>query len=200
MIWNTWPGHARTRCFSISDRDAENDIFTYFLLGYNKKADGQERLQEKCSTDNRSPGHRDNLPTESRQRTRIRAAGRYGRKEYKVIKVYCYSRCSTCKKALKWLDAKEIKYELTDIKKDHPDEAALRKYYQMSGLPLKRFFNTSGIPYRELGLSSKLKEMGEDEQLSLLASDGMLVKRPLVVGDDFVLTGFKEEEWQEKFN
>ena len=87
---------------------------------------------------------------------------------------------------------------LTDIKADHPGEAELREYYKKSGLPLKRFFNTSGIPYRELGLSQKLPEMSEDEQFALLATDGMLVKRPLVVGEDFVLTGFKEAEWAEK--
>lgn len=115
-----------------------------------------------------------------------------------MIKVYCYSRCTTCKKALKWLDEKGIEHEVIDIKTDHPDEVALRKYYAMSGLPLKRFFNTSGLPYRELGLSKKLPDMSEDEQLALLATDGMLVKRPLVVGDDFVLTGFKEKEWIEK--
>ncbi len=115
-----------------------------------------------------------------------------------MIKVYCYSRCTTCKKALKWLDEKGIEHEVIDIKTDHPDEAALRKYYAISGLPLKRFFNTSGLPYRELGLSKKLPGMSEDEQLELLATDGMLVKRPLVVGDDFVLTGFKEKEWIEK--
>ena len=115
-----------------------------------------------------------------------------------MIKVYCYSRCTTCKKALKWLDEKGIEHEVIDIKTDHPDEAALRKYYAMSGLPLKRFFNTSGLPYRELGLSKKLPDMSEDEQLELLATDGMLVKRPLVVGEDFVLTGFKEKEWIEK--
>ena len=115
-----------------------------------------------------------------------------------MIKVYCYSRCTTCKKALKWLDEKGIEHEVIDIKTDHPDEAALRKYYAMSGLPLKRFFNTSGLPYRELGLSKKLPDMSEDEQLALLATDGMLVKRPLVVGEDFVLTGFKEKEWIEK--
>ena len=85
-----------------------------------------------------------------------------------------------------------------DIKTDHPDEETLRKYYSMSGLPLKRFFNTSGIPYREMELSQKLSGMSEDEQLALLATNGMLVKRPLVVGDDFVLTGFKENEWAEK--
>lgn len=113
-----------------------------------------------------------------------------------MIKVYCYSRCGTCKKALKWLNENGIAHEVIDIKADHPDEETLREYYIMSGLPLKRFFNTSGIPYRELGLSKKLPEMSEDEQLSLLATDGMLVKRPLVVGDDFVLTGFKEEEWK----
>ena len=115
-----------------------------------------------------------------------------------MIKVYCYSRCTTCKKALKWLDEKGIEYELIDIKDDHPDEKALREYYAASGLPLKRFFNTSGIPYREMGLSKKLPTMSEDEQLALLATDGMLVKRPLVVGGDFVLTGFKEDEWKEK--
>ncbi len=115
-----------------------------------------------------------------------------------MIQVYCYSRCTTCKKALKWLDANGIDYSLIDIKSDHPDESALRRYHKMSGLPLKRFFNTSGRPYREMGLSTKLPEMDEGEQFALLASDGMLVKRPLVVGDDYVLTGFKEQEWIEK--
>ena len=115
-----------------------------------------------------------------------------------MLKVYCYSRCITCKKALKWLDENNIAYALIDIKADHPDEASLRQYYALSGLPLKRFFNTSGIPYREMGLSKKLPDMSEDEQFALLASDGMLVKRPLLVGDDFALTGFKEEEWTEK--
>ena len=115
-----------------------------------------------------------------------------------MIKVYCYSRCTTCKKAIKWLDENGIRYEMIDIKSDHPDENTLREYYAMSGLPLKRFFNTSGIPYREMGLSKKLPDMSEDEQLALLATDGMLVKRPLLVGDDFVLIGFKEAEWIEK--
>ena len=117
-----------------------------------------------------------------------------------MIKVYCYSRCTTCKKALKWLDEKGIDHEDIDIKADHPDEDTLRKYYEMSGLPLKRFFNTSGIPYREMWLSKKLPSMSEDEQLALLATDGMLVKRPLVVGDGYVLTGFKEEEWTAKMH
>ena len=116
-----------------------------------------------------------------------------------MIKVYCYSRCTTCKKALKWLDKNGIAYEAIDIKTEHPDEKALREYYAASGLPLKRFFNTSGLPYRELGLSKKLPDMSEDEQFALLAGDGMLVKRPLLVGDGFVLVGFKEEEWAEKF-
>ena len=115
-----------------------------------------------------------------------------------MIKVYCYSRCTTCKKALKWLDDHGIEHADTDIKADHPDEETLRAYHAMSGLPLRRFFNTSGIPYRELGLSKKLPEMSEDEQFALLSSDGMLVKRPLLVGDGFVLTGFREEEWKEK--
>lgn len=115
-----------------------------------------------------------------------------------MIQVYCYSKCSTCKKALQWMEAHGIKYAPIDIKADHPDEETLRKYHAMSGLPLKRFFNTSGIQYREQELSQKLPTMSEDEQLRLLASDGMLVKRPLLVGDDFVLTGFKETEWTEK--
>ena len=115
-----------------------------------------------------------------------------------MIKVYCYSKCTTCKKALKWLNENNIEHEVIDIKEDHPDEAALRGFYSSSGLPLKRFFNTSGMQYRELGLSKKLPDMSEDEQLALLATDGMLVKRPLLVGDDFVLTGFKEAEWAEK--
>ena len=115
-----------------------------------------------------------------------------------MLTVYCYSRCTTCRKALKWLDDKGIRYNVIDIKADHPGEETLRKYHAVSGLPLKRFFNTSGIPYRELGLAKKLSEMSEDEQFALLASDGMLVKRPLVIGDDFVLTGFRENEWTEK--
>ena len=116
----------------------------------------------------------------------------------KMLKVYCYSRCTTCKKALKWLTEKGIEHEVIDIKENHPDEQTLREYYALSGLPLKRFFNTSGMPYREMGLSKKLPDMSEDEQLALLATDGMLVKRPLLVGDGFVLTGFKENEWVEK--
>ena len=115
-----------------------------------------------------------------------------------MLTVYCYSRCTTCQKALKWLDEKGISYKLIDIKADHPDEETLRKCHALSGLPLKRFFNTSGIPYRELGLAKKLPEISEEGQFALLASDGMLVKRPLVIGDDFVLTGFKENEWVEK--
>ena len=115
-----------------------------------------------------------------------------------MLKVYCYSRCTTCKKALQWLDSRGIHYDLMDIKTNHPDEETLRTYYRMSGLPLKRFFNTSGIPYREMELSKKLPSMTEDQQLSLLSTDGMLVKRPLLIGDGFVLTGFREAEWLEK--
>jgi len=115
-----------------------------------------------------------------------------------MLKVYCHPRCTTCKKALKWLEDHGVGHTVADIRADHPDEETLRGYYALSGLPLKRFFNTSGIPYRELGLSAKLPSMTEDEQLALLATDGMLVKRPLVVGDGFVLTGFREEEWAEK--
>ena len=115
-----------------------------------------------------------------------------------MIKVYCYSKCTTCKKALKWLDDKKIQYELIDIKEKNPSEKLLRKYHKMSGLPLKRFFNTSGMLYRDMELSKKLPDMSEDEQFSLLATDGMLVKRPLLVTDKKVLTGFKESEWEEE--
>ena len=115
-----------------------------------------------------------------------------------MLKVYCYSRCSTCKKALKWLEDNGIEHEVIDIKTNNPDEEALRRYHELSGLPLKRFFNTSGMQYRDLELSKKLPDMSEDEQFALLATDGMLVKRPLLVGDGFVLTGFKEPEWASK--
>ncbi len=115
-----------------------------------------------------------------------------------MLKIYCYDKCSTCKKALQWLEAQGIEHQLMDIKADHPDEETLSRYYAMSGLPLKRFFNTSGIQYRERELSKKLPTMPEEEQLRLLASDGMLVKRPLLVGEDFVLTGFREAEWKER--
>ncbi len=113
-----------------------------------------------------------------------------------MIQVYCYDRCSTCRKALAWLDANGIAYEKIDIKDRHPDEARLRELHKKSGLPLKKFFNTSGMLYRELELSKKLPGMSEDEQFRLLASDGLLVKRPLLVSGDTVLTGFREADWK----
>ena len=114
------------------------------------------------------------------------------------MKVYCYARCTTCKKALKWLDEQGISYELYDIKEQNPSREELAAWHAMSGLPLKKFFNTSGQIYREMELSKKLPSMSEAEQLDLLATDGMLVKRPLVIGEDFVLTGFKEADWEAK--
>ena len=113
-----------------------------------------------------------------------------------MIKVYCYSRCSTCKKALAWLDAHGYKYDLIDIKTQHPDEKTLRSLHKKSGLPLKKFFNTSGLLYKSMNLKDKLPTMTEEEQLRLLATDGMLVKRPIVVKDNIVLTGFKEADWE----
>ena len=113
-----------------------------------------------------------------------------------MIKVYCYSKCSTCKKALKWLDDRGVAYEKIDLKENNPGEEELREYHAKSGLPLKRFFNTSGMIYRDMELSKKLPAMSDDEQFALLASDGMLVKRPLLVKDDTVLTGFREKEWE----
>ena len=110
----------------------------------------------------------------------------------------CYPKCTTCRKAQKWLDDHGVQYELRNIKEDNPTEDELRQWHARSGLPLKRFFNTSGLLYKSLGLKDRLPSMSEDEQFALLASDGMLVKRPLVVGDGFVLTGFKEDEWTAK--
>lgn len=112
--------------------------------------------------------------------------------------VLCYKKCSTCQKALKWLDANKIQYEERPIKEENPSASELRAWYEKSGLPLKRFFNTSGNIYKEMSLKDKLPGMSEEEQLALLATDGMLVKRPLVVAEDFVLTGFKEAEWKKK--
>lgn len=109
-----------------------------------------------------------------------------------------YPPCSTCQRAKKWLDEQGISYTDRHIKLENPTEDELRQWHRRSGLPLKRFFNTSGLRYRELGLSEKLPEMTEEQQYALLASDGMLVKRPVLVGPDFVLTGFREAEWSEK--
>lgn len=117
-----------------------------------------------------------------------------------MIKFICYPKCTTCQRAKKWLDDNNIEYELRDIKLDNPTLKELTEWYQNSGLPLKKFFNTSGLLYKSLDLKNKLPEMSEDEMLKLLATDGMLVKRPLVVGDSFVLVGFKEIEWLEKLN
>mgnify|MGYP001623914992 FL=1 len=108
-----------------------------------------------------------------------------------------YPPCSTCKKAKKWLDEHGVAYEARDIKQDNPTQEELRAWHARSGLPLKRFFNTSGQLYRGLQLKEKLPAMPEAEQLALLAGDGMLVKRPLAVGEDFVLVGFKEAEWEQ---
>ena len=112
--------------------------------------------------------------------------------------VLVYRKCSTCIKALKWLEENNIVFDERPIKEENPTYEELKAWHKMSGLPLKKFFNTSGLIYKELGLKDKLPTMSEEEQLKLLATDGMLVKRPLVVGEDFVLTGFKESEWEEK--
>lgn len=108
----------------------------------------------------------------------------------------CYPKCTTCQKARKWLDDNGLSYEERHIKDANPTAAELKAWQEMSGLPLRKFFNTSGLKYKELRLRDRLPGMSEDEQLALLASDGMLVKRPLLVGDGFVLVGFKEEQWR----
>lgn len=107
----------------------------------------------------------------------------------------CYPKCSTCQKAQTWLDGQGVPYDVRDIKLDRPTEAELRAWHEKSGLPLRRFFNTSGLQYKALGLKERLPSMTEDEQFSLLASDGMLVKRPILVTDDAVLVGFREADW-----
>lgn len=108
----------------------------------------------------------------------------------------CYPKCTTCQKAQKWLDENGFEYEIRNIKEEKPSYDELSLWYKESGLPLKKFFNTSGLLYKELGLKDKLPEMSEEEQLRLLATDGMLVKRPLLIGSDCVLTGFKENDWK----
>ena len=112
--------------------------------------------------------------------------------------VLVYRKCSTCLKALKWLEDNNIEFEERPIKEQNPTYEELKAWHQMSGLPFKKFFNTSGLIYKDMQLKDKLPTMSEDEQLKLLATNGMLVKRPLVIGDDYVLTGFKEKEWEER--
>ena len=111
----------------------------------------------------------------------------------------CYPKCTTCQIARSWLDSRGVTYDFRDIKQENPTRQELEDWYRKSGLPLKRFFNTSGLLYKSLGLKDKLPGMSEAEQLDLLATDGMLVKRPLAVGDEFVLVGFREAEWAERF-
>ena len=116
-----------------------------------------------------------------------------------MVKFICYPKCTTCQKAIKWLDDNKIEYELRDIKLDNPTLDELAEWHKKSGLTLKKFFNTSGLLYKSLDLKNKLHTMTENEMLTLLSSDGILVKRPLLLGEDFVLVGFKEIEW-EKIN
>ena len=110
----------------------------------------------------------------------------------------CYERCTTCRKAKAWLEGKGAAYDLRPIKEQNPTADELRTWIAASGLPVRKFFNTSGLLYKELQLKDKLPGMTEDEMIALLATDGMLVKRPLLIGDDFVLVGFKEAEWEAK--
>lgn len=110
----------------------------------------------------------------------------------------CYSKCTTCKKAKKWLDENGIKYTERPMKEQNPSVEELKTWHQRSGLPLKKFFNTSGLLYKDMKLKDKLPGMTEEEQYALLATDGMLVKRPLVIDADFVLIGFKEADWETK--
>lgn len=113
--------------------------------------------------------------------------------------VLCYPKCSTCQKALKWLDENDIEYDVRHIVEENPGYEELKEWYEKSGLPLKKFFNTSGLMYKDMKLKDKLPAMSEDEQLKLLATNGMLVKRPFVVNGNQILTGFKQVEWEAVF-
>lgn len=115
-----------------------------------------------------------------------------------MLKFICYPKCTTCQKAKKWLDDKGVTYDLRDIKTENPTLEELTAWHQKSGLPLRKFFNTSGLLYKSMDLKNKLPTMTEEEMRTLLATDGMLVKRPLLIGEDFVLVGFKEAQWEEK--
>lgn len=112
----------------------------------------------------------------------------------------CYPKCTTCKKAQAWLDKNEIEYTLRDIKENNPSYEELKGWYEKSGIPLKKFFNTSGLIYRSMNLKDKLAEMSDEEQLQLLSTDGMLVKRPILLKDGKVITGFKEADWEQFVN
>ena len=109
----------------------------------------------------------------------------------------CHPTCTTCKKARAFLEERGAEFQIRDIREENPSAEELLRWKEISGLPMKRFFNTSGMQYRALGLSAKLPAMSEEEQIALLASDGMLVKRPILVGNDFVLVGFKEDQWEQ---
>ena len=115
-----------------------------------------------------------------------------------MLKFICYPKCTTCQKARKWLDENNIEYEFRDIKLENPSLEELAAWYKLSDLPLRKFFNTSGLLYKSMELKTKLPTMTDGEMLALLATDGMLVKRPLAIGDDFVLVGFKEADWAAK--
>ena len=113
-----------------------------------------------------------------------------------MVDIICYPRCGTCRKAVKWLEDNGIEFAYRDIKEKNPKKTELKKWYKASGLPLKKFFNTSGMLYKEMGLKDKLADMSEEEQIELLASDGLLVKRPILLSGKNVLVGFKESEWE----
>lgn len=115
-----------------------------------------------------------------------------------MITFVCYPKCTTCQKARKWLDENQIAYEFRDIKTDNPTLDELSAWHRAGGLPLRKFFNTSGLLYKSMDLKNKLPAMSEEEMLKLLSTDGMIVKRPLIIGDGFVLVGFKEAEWESR--
>ena len=119
------------------------------------------------------------------------------KQEKTMNKIYCYPKCTTCQRAIKWLNSKAVEYQIIDIKENNPDKETLRSLWQKSGLELKKFFNTSGLLYKQMQLSQKLAAMTDEQKLDLLSSDGMLVKRPILITQETVLVGFKESEWND---
>lgn len=169
------PGYEEKNFFLIEDVD-DKEFLTKLVT-------------ESCKE---LPMQKKRKPKKTKAKTKIKRKGDKG------MLFIQYPPCSTCKKAKNWLDENGVKYDLRNIKEENPTYDELKEWYKRSGLPLKRFFNTSGMLYKSMELKNKLDDMSKDEQLKLLATDGMLVKRPLIISEDFILVGFRQKEWEDK--